>query len=412
MGGAADDTPRSWGRLLLDPLFGRFFAGRLLSSAGVWVHNITAAVLAYELTGSAFVVGLVSVAQFIPQILLGPLSGSAADRGDRHRQMVLGRVVVATSSGALALWLLTDAAAGADVVALLVASLGVGVGFVTGGPAMHAVVPSLVRRSEVSAAVTLNTAPVTLARAFGPALGTALALTLGPSVAFAVAALCNGLFAVLLVRLAVPPRQGAAGGDSRMRAALRYLREDRRSAWLLAAVAAVGIGADPAITLTPAISAELSGGTGHTGTFASAFGVGAGLGFLVIPVLRRRIGLGRDGTVGFATTVAGLLALVLVDSVLWSAVAFGAGGLGMTLSLTSLSSQLQERLPDVLRGRVMALWSMGYLGSRPFAAAVDGAVADLVSVEAALVLVAAVTVVAAWVSRGGHPPLLDGPRPV
>jgi hypothetical protein len=75
---------------------------------------------------------------------------------------------------------------------------------------------------------------------------------------------------------------------------------------------------------------------------------------------------------------------------------FALAGLGMTLAVASLSSLLQQRLPDHLRGRVMALWSVGFLGSRPFAAALNGAVADLVSVGAALGLVAVSMVAAAW----------------
>lgn len=92
-------------RLLVDPVFGPYFFGRLLSTAGIWIHNIVAAILAFQLTGSAFIVGLVSVAQFAPQLLFAPLSGALADRGDRRRQIVLGRVVAACGSGGLALWL-------------------------------------------------------------------------------------------------------------------------------------------------------------------------------------------------------------------------------------------------------------------------------------------------------------------
>ena len=65
--------PRSARHLLMDPVFGRYFFGRMLSSVGVWIHNIVAALFAFELTGSAFVVGLVSVAQFLPQLVLAPL---------------------------------------------------------------------------------------------------------------------------------------------------------------------------------------------------------------------------------------------------------------------------------------------------------------------------------------------------
>ena len=74
----------------------------------------------------------------------------------------------------------------------------------------------------------------------------------------------------------------------------------------------------------------------------------------------------------------------------------------MTTAITSLSAQLQQRLPDELRGRIMALWSMAYLGSRPLAAALDGAVADAVSVSAALLLVVSLLLGAAWLCSPGR----------
>jgi hypothetical protein len=74
-------------RLLVDPSFGPFFWTQMLSTIGIWVSNITAAILVFDLTGSALLVGLVSVAQFAPQVALGPWSGALADRGDRRRQI-------------------------------------------------------------------------------------------------------------------------------------------------------------------------------------------------------------------------------------------------------------------------------------------------------------------------------------
>ncbi|MCU1432677.1 MAG: putative transporter [Actinotalea sp.] len=406
-----DDAPppRRWLRLLIDPLFGRYFLGRLLSSTGIWIHSITAAVLTYSLTRSALMVGLVSVAQFLPQVLFAALTGSMADRGNRKRQVMAGRLVVTAGCLGLAIWLWVAGTDAAGTSWIIVGSaLVVGIGFVTGGPAMHAMVPALVKPSEIASAVTLNMLPVTLARAVGPAIGVWIALYMGSATAFAVAAACNVAFVVLLAGVAVPQEKKDPGSDTSMRAGLAHLRRDPVATTLLVGVAAIGLGADPAITLAPSLSAEMGYGTLHTGTFAAAFGAGAGLAFPLIPLLRRQVGLAWSSTLGLLLIPAGLVALVFVSTP-WAAVpGFALAGLGMTMGLTGLSAQLQQRVPDGLRGRVMALWSVGFLGSRPFAAALNGAMADLVSLQAALLLVAVLMLGAVWLCR---PSNLSRPPP-
>ena len=389
-------APRGSFRLLADPVFGPFFVGKLLSTAGIWIHNVVAAILAFELSGSAFVVGLVSVAQFGPQLIFAPLSGAMADRGDRRRQVVLGRVIAAAGSGGLALWIAVvgvDGLPGAWPV--VAAALVVGIGFVVGGPAMNALIPALVRPNELAGAVALNSVPFTIARAGGPAIGAVVAASAGPATAFAIAAATNLLFVAILVPLRVRSRAETSGGDRRVRAGLAYLRQDRAILLLLVGVGAIGIGADPVITLTPSLSAGFGQGSTLVGVFASSFGVGAGAAFLILGTLRRRIGLPRLGTLGLVLLAAGTAATGLAPT---PAIAIGAllvGGAGMTMSLTSLSTQLQQRLPDELRGRVMALWSVAFLGSRPVAAAVNGAVADALTPLVALLCVAAVVGLAA-----------------
>ena len=85
--------PRSSYRLMVDPVFGPFLWGKVVSSAGIWIHNIVAAIVAFEITGSTFVVGLVSAVQFGPQLFLAPLSGKLADRGNAVLQIVVGRLL-------------------------------------------------------------------------------------------------------------------------------------------------------------------------------------------------------------------------------------------------------------------------------------------------------------------------------
>lgn len=398
---AADGPVRGSARLLVDPVFGTYFAGKLLSTAGIWIYNIVAAILAYELSGSALVVGLVSVAQFGPQLLLAPASGAMADRGDRRRQLVVGKLVVALGSGGLAVWIWrvgVDGLPGAWPVIL--AAFVVGLGFVLVAPAQNALIPALVRPGELADAIALNAVPPTIARAGGPAVGALVAVSMGPATAFAIAAAANVLFALMILPLDVRSRAVNGGGaDRRVRAGVRYLRQDRGIVLLLVGVAAIGVGADPVITLTPSLSAGFGAGSRLVGVFASSFGVGAGAAFIVLSALRRRLGLARVGTTGLALLSIGIAAAGVSPTPGLAIVFLGIAGVGMTCSLTSLSTQLQERLPDELRGRLMALWSVAFLGSRPIAAGVDGAVSDATAPVVAFVMVAVVVAVAAWACR-------------
>lgn len=406
--------PRSSARLLIDPVFGSYFTGKLLSSVGFWIYSIVAAILTYELSGSAFVVGMVSVAQFGPQLLFAPMGGALADRADRRHLVVAGRSLVATAATAMAVWIFmvgVDGLPGAWPIIL--AAFVIGLGFALGGPAENALIPALIRVGELTPAIALNTVPPTLARAVGPAVGALVAASLGPAAAFAIAAAANVVFAVLVLRLKITSRAARiVGADLRVRVGLAYLRKDRVSLLLLIGVVAIGVGADPVITLTPALAEGFGGGSTLVGLLASAFGVGAGTAFVGLGLLRRRLGMPRLGTTGLLMLSFGIGCAGVSPTPRFAVVALAVGGFGMTLALTALTTQLQERLPDDLRGRVMALWLVAFVGSRPIAAAIDGAVADATTPMVAFVLVAFIVAVIAWLCRPAalsRPPLLEVP---
>jgi hypothetical protein len=305
----------------------------------------------------------------------------------------------------MAAWLmLTDMSTAADTVALLVSALVVGLGFVVGGPALHALVPALVREGEIAAAVTLDMVPATLARALGPVIGVAVAVSLGPEAAFGIASLANLGFALALLSIRTVPGTVHPGrrGDSGVWGGFAHLRVDPTSLRLLVGIAAVGVGSDPAITLAPSIATSMGQPAVFAGAIASAFGIGAGAAFLLIPAARRLMGLASYGTLGLALVGAGAAALLVGRTPGTTLAAFVVAGVGMTLAVTSLSAQLQERAPDALRGRIMALWSMAFLGSRPVAAAANGALADHVSVPAALLVVMVVMFGVALLCRPGQ----------
>jgi predicted MFS family arabinose efflux permease len=394
-------TNRSTGRLLVDRSFGALFWGKLLTSSGVYIHSIVAAIVVFDATGSALGVALVTLMQFGPQLVLTPLTGRWADTGSSPGfQIVLGRLFCIAGSGLVALWLqLDDTSEGwAVAVPVLVGSLVVGVGFTVGGPAMQSVIPSIVSAPELPRAMTLNTLPMMVARVAGPALGALVAVHVGPAAAFACSAATHAVFAAFTViaRLPSPERQPEQA-DRGVWSAVRHLRGDRALALTLVAVTIVGFGSDPSITLAPALSSDLAGGVELVGQLSFAFGSGAAAGLFVQLAALRRLGTHTMSIVGLAALAIGLGAAGMAQGPGGALAAFGVAGMGFGIGMASLSTQVQERAPAQMRGRVMALWMMGFVGSRPLASLSLGAVTDAWSVRAGL-LTAAALVFAATVA--------------
>ena len=395
MGAQVDSRQRGPLALVVDRQFGALFWGKLLTATGVWVHSITAAIVVYQLSGSALYVGLVSVAQFAPQLLLTPLSGSLADRGNPVMQILLGRVVCLIGSGLLAAWFWVAGTAGAGAVSVLVCSFIVGLGFVVGGPAMQSIVPTLVRRDELETAMALNTLPMTVARVGGPVVGAYIAANHSPAIAFAIAAATHAIFVVLIVvaRIPRPPRR-APGGDYTVRAALRHIRSDRPLVLLIIGVSAVALGAEPSMTLAPPLSSSLTGDQGIVGWLVAAFGVGAGIGFVLHSLMQSRTPTEYLPSVGLMLMAVGLLASALTPSVAVAVVSFAVAGVGFTYAMTSISTLMQRRAPDALRGRIMAVWLVGFIGMRPIAAALEGFLADTFSLVTAFAVTSALILAA------------------
>lgn len=393
-------------RLLIDPTFGPFFASKLVSMSGIWIYTVAAAIVVYEMTSSTLLVGLLSILQFVPQLIIGPISGARADRiADRRQQIMVGRGIVTAGSGGLALALWATGFDGYAGATLVVISSGiVGIGFAVGAPAMQSILPALVQPRELPTAIALDTFPITVARTAGPALGALIVVALGGPWAFAIGAISSLIYMIVIrmIRLRHVPRRPPADGS--VRNAVRYLGVDRGLPILLFGVAAVGVAADPVITLTPALADDLGGGSVLVGWLASAFGIGSAIMFMVLGLARRRWGVQRVATAGLVLMAVGNLALIPRPTAALAMVALGVAGFGMMAAITALSTQVQQRIPEELRGRVMALWAVAFLGVRPFAAGINSALTDLVSLDAAFLLVVIVLMVAVVVTRGRRIP--------
>ncbi len=393
----AVSLPRSPLALILDRNFGPYFVGNLASNIGTWFQQITAAVVMFEITGSALMVGMVGVSQFLPSLVLAPWTGAAADRFDRRRLLMSVQTVAAVTAALLAL---LTAVVGLEVFPaawpLLAASLVIGLVNAMSVPAQQALVPALVPSRDLDGAVALNSVTYNLARAIGPAVGAAVLVTWGAAAAFGVNALS---FLVLVTALLVvrsrplpPPRRSSVW------VGFQHVRTDPTLAVLLVGLTALGFGIDPVLTLTPALAQQYANTTftdpeALVGLLISAFGAGAMVATLAIGWARARWDHIPMATTGLVLLCLGTASLGLAPTAWIALGGLVVAGAGYLVGVTSLTSAMHLRTPEHLRGRIMALWGVAFLGSRPVAALLDGAIADLTSPQTATLVAAGVVAI-------------------
>jgi MFS family permease len=315
-------------------------------------------------------------------LLLAPWGGSAADRFDRKRLLLITQVVSTAVSGALAA-LAWEGRVSVPLVMACAVCLGVCSAF--SAPASQALIGDLVPREDLQSAVALNSLTYNLARAVGPALAGLSVDKLGYAPSFAINA---GSYLVLVVGLTVVTpraRQLASRGQARLRESLRIAREQPRLLAFLLIVTAVGFASDPVNTESPAFAHTFGFGHNHlrlwSGVIVGAFGAGAITAALLI--VGRVAGSRRRMMITLCLLVAGVVGFSLSPSI-WVGFAFLAvGGFGYLASNTSATSQLMLGVEDHQRGRIMALWSVAFLGLRPIASLTDGAIAGAFGVRAA-----------------------------
>jgi MFS family permease len=396
MAGAIDNRdeelagPRAVWRIVRRRDFGPYFLGNALSATGTWFQNLAAALLIYRLTHSALLLGVLNFSQFIPILVLTPWAGSLADRLDRRKLLLVFQslaVLLAAGLAALA-W------AGLATTGVVIAdTLCLGVVSAFSAPAQQALIVSLVRRDEVPTAVALNSMTFNLARALGP-VGAALSVHyLGIPASFGVNAVSYGVFIVALVVVRPRTQERASRAESRVRDSFKLLRQRPQLAAFLLIVAIVGFASDPVNTLSPAFAHAYGRPDTWAGLIVGAFGAGAVTAALVVA------GRVAGSRWRMATTLfllgAGVAAFSVCPWLVLGFVLLFVGGFGYLASNTSATTRLQLGVAEQQRGRIMALWSLAFLGLRPFASLLDGAIAHTWGVRVAGVVLAIPALLAA-----------------
>jgi MFS family permease len=377
---------------LRDRDFRIFWGGTFASNIGTWMQNVLLGAFGYELTGSAVFVGILFFAQLGPLLFMSTVGGVLADVVDRRKLLIITQLAQLVLSIALA-----GLAASSDPsrVAIVACVFAIGVGNALSAPAIAAILPTLVPRADLPGAVSLQSVQMNLSRVIGPAIGAVIYSQTSAAPVFALNA-ATYLFAVAGVVFAhyhqYAPGEVEETGMARLLSGFRLAWHDPLIRRILATLVLFSFFSLTFVGLMPAIAADNFGIRPRSveyGLLYAAFGLGAASGAISVGTLlagRSKAPIPRLGLIVFAGLLTGF-ALLRSD-----VPAYPLGfvlGFFYFLVITSLATVLQENVDDSIRGRVMALWIMGFGGIVPVGVLVGGFVASYTSVTLVLLIGAA-----------------------
>ncbi len=348
-----------------------FFWGQLISICGTWMQTVALSFLVLQLTDSGTDLGLATAARFVPIFLFGPWGGVVADRLDKRRVLY----VTQTLSALLALTF--GVLVGTHAIEMwMVYLLAVTLGFVNvfDNPARQSFISELVPRDQLRNAVTLNSVTVNLARVLGAAAGGGIAAILGLALCFDLNAVSFAAVVISLALMSVSqlrPSQRSRREPGQVRAGLAYVRSEPELLVPLLMVAIIGTLAwEFPISLPLVAEHVFHGGVGTYGVMTSVMGAGAVIGGLITAsrgnVRPRGLAIAAIGW-GVAITAAALAPDLPVEFAALIFVGYGS------ISFNSLAKTvLQLVASPAMRGRVMALWAVAWLGSTPIGGPIVG----------------------------------------
>ena len=378
-----------------------FFGGQLVSLTGTWMQQIAQSWLVYRLTRSSAQLGLVSFASQIPVFLLAPLGGAAADRLHRHRIIVWTQTLSMTLAFMLAGLTLSGAI---RVWHLFVFAALLGCVNAFDIPARQSFMVDMVGRDDLMNAIALNSSMVNGARIVGPAIAGAVVAWVGEGWCF----LLNGvsyiavIAGLLLMRLDHVRRTVHSGRSAVADIAdgFRYVGRTAPVRELLILLGVVSLTAMPYAVLMPVFADVIfRGGATTLGLLTGASGVGALGGALSLAMRRGVRGLGM--WIAVSTFVFGVtLVLFSWSHIFWlSAALLVPAGAAMMVQMAASNTLIQSMVPDHLRGRVMAVYSMMFMGMAPFGALFAGWMAERAGAPRTVAIGGLVCVVAAIAFR-------------
>jgi MFS family permease len=389
--------------------FRLFFAGQIVSQTGTWLGMVAQTLLVLHLTDSGVALGLLTAAQFGPVLLLGAWAGVVADRSDKRRLLLIVQSLAMLQSFAMgALAFMGEP----PLLAIYGVAMAGGVLTAFDNPTRRSFVVEMVQRQDINNAVSLNSALMTGSRVVGPALAGVLVMTVGFGWTFVV----DGLsYVAVLVGLAMMrpselhPSPALERAKGQVRAGLRYARSVPQLWMPLVMMAVIGTLAFNFQVVVPLFVTQDLGGSDQTFTLLfSVLSLGSLVGALVVArrteTTVRRVGL---------TAVAFGVSMALLAVAPNQGIAFLVGpliGVASIAFMTSSTALVQTEAAPEMRGRVLALQAMVFLGSTPIGGPVVGWIAEHLGARYALAVGAVACLGAgAWGVLVARRDGIDGP---
>jgi predicted MFS family arabinose efflux permease len=369
-------------RSLRNPNFRLFLAGQGVSQTGLWMQQTAELWLILQLTGRGSALGLHAVLRFGPVLLFGAYAGLFSDRFDRRRVLIGTQSVLALTAATVAV---TSWIAEPSLVLIYSAVMVQGLVNAVDNPLRRGFVRDLVSDEDLTNGVSLNSSVMTLARTIGPALGGVVLATLGAVPCFAINAISYTAVLATLFRLdstALRHSEPVARAAGQVREGLRYAwqRREIRTALLMITVAGAFVW-NWATILPVYAETALAGGASLYGLLLSMLSIGAFLGGLastrLVRIHRRHLVITSAMVAGalLATALAGPLPVVII-----ALMSLGAASTALAIGC---QSRVQLATDDAISGRVLALYSVGFVGSKPLGGVIAGWVIDAAGPRAA-----------------------------
>jgi MFS family permease len=381
-----------------------FFAGQLTSLVGTWMQTVAQSWLVYRLTGSATLLGLVGFASQFPIFLLSPVAGAVADMYPRRRTMIVIQSLMMLLAFPLAVLTLMHRIQVSHVIVLAIL-----LGFVNAFdiPVRQSFVAEMVGREDLINAIALNSSMMNGARIIGPAVAGILVSIVGEGWCF----LLNGLsyLAVIIGLIFITagnnrPREHEGSRIEAILEGFRFALHTRPVRALLLLLGVVSLMGMPYSVLMPIFADKiLNGGAKGLGLLMGSSGIGALLGAAVLAGRQGVRGLGNWVMLACAGFGTSLMLFSLSRNFWFSTLLLLPVGFSMMVQMASSNTLIQSMVPDRLRGRVMALYSMMFLGMAPFGALLAGILANIMGAPSTVALGGVVCIAGAVVFRSHLP---------
>jgi len=362
-----------------------FFFGQLVSIAGTWMQTVAQSFVVLDLTHSGTQLGLTTAARFLPMFVFGPLGGVFADRMDRRRVLYVTQALSGLLAGVFAVTVGTH-----SIRLWIVYLLAIALGFVNvfDNPARQSFISEMVSTGDLPNAVTLNSVAANMARVFGAALGGVIAAAIGLALCFTFNALSFGAVLVSLAAMRTSelfPAERVSRQKKQVRQGLRYVRNTPELLIPLLMIAVVGTLAWEFQVSLPLMASEVfHGGAGSYGVMASVMGGGAVVGGLISAARARpRARALCLAAIGWGIAILAAAAAPSFALELAALVFVGYGSITFN-SLAKTTLQLAAK-PE-MRGRVMALWALAWMGSTPIGGPIVGWTGQAIGARWALVI--------------------------